>query len=223
MNNTLITGCNRGIGLAMARELSARGEHVIGVCRKPSAELQDLPLQVEAGVDVTDGSSLAALNERLGGTAIDRLILNAGVLSREGLANLDDAAFERIRQQFETNTMGPLRVVAALQQRLASSAKIAIITSRMGSVSDNTSGGYYGYRASKAAVNAVGKSLAEDLRPRGIAVFLLHPGFVQTEMTGGKGDVTPEQAAANLIARIDQLGMAESGSFWHANGQALSW
>lgn len=223
MGNTLITGCNRGIGLAMARELSARGEHVIGVCRKPSAELQALPLQVEAAVDVTDGSTLAALNERLGDTAIDRLILNAGVLSREGLDDLDEAAFIRIQQQFDTNTLGPLRVVAALQQRLSPSAKIAIITSRMGSVSDNTSGGYYGYRASKAAVNAVGKSLAEDLRPRGIAVFLLHPGFVRTDMTGGNGDVTPEQAAANLLARIDQLGIAESGSFWHANGEALSW
>lgn len=223
MSNTLITGCNRGIGLAMARALSARGEHVIGVCRKPSAELQALPLQVEAGVDVTDGSTLAALNERLGDTAIDRLILNAGVLSREGLGDLDEAAFSRIQQQFNTNTLGALRVVAALQQRLAPAAKIAVITSRMGSISDNTSGGYYGYRASKAAVNAVGKSLAEDLRPRGIAVFLLHPGFVRTDMTGGNGDVTPEQAAANLIARIDQLGMAESGSFWHANGEALSW
>lgn len=223
MSNTLITGCNRGIGLAMARALSTRGDHVIAVCRQPSTELQAMPLQLEAGVDVTDGKTLTDLNQRLGDIAIDRLILNAGVLSREGLGDLDEAAFSRIQQQFETNTLGPLRVVAALQQRLAPGARIAIITSRMGSISDNTSGGYYGYRASKAAVNAVGKSLAEDLRPRGIAVFLLHPGFVQTDMTGGNGDVTPEQAASNLIARIDQLGMAESGSFWHANGEPLSW
>ncbi len=221
--STLITGGNRGIGLAMARVLSARGNHVIAVCRQPSAELQGLPLQIEAGVDVTDSSTLVALDERLGDSTIDTLILNAGVLSREGLAELDEAAFTRIHRQFETNTLGPLRVVAALQHRLSPAAKIAIITSRMGSISDNTSGGYYGYRASKAAVNAVGKSLAEDLRPRGIAVFLLHPGFVRTDMTGGNGDVTAAQAATNLIARIDQLGMAESGSFWHANGEALNW
>jgi NAD(P)-dependent dehydrogenase (short-subunit alcohol dehydrogenase family) len=97
------------------------------------------------------------------------------------------------------------------------------MTSRMGSIADNDSGGSYGYRASKAAVNAIGKSLAVDLLPRGIAVFLLHPGYVATDMVGGHGDVTPAQAAERLIARVDGLDLARTGSFWHANGTALPW
>jgi NAD(P)-dependent dehydrogenase (short-subunit alcohol dehydrogenase family) len=218
VNFSLITGCNRGIGLAMAQALSGRGEQVIAVCRQSSPQLAALPVRVETGVDVTDGASLSALAARLGDCRIDRLVLNAGTLAREGFDALDAQAFDRMREQFETNALGPLRVVAALQSRL-----VALITSRMGSISDNGSGGYYGYRASKAALNAIGKSLAEDLRPRGVAVFLLHPGYVRTDMTGGKGDVTPQQAAANLIARIDELGLAQSGSFWHANGEPLPW
>ena len=97
------------------------------------------------------------------------------------------------------------------------------MTSRMGSISDNTSGGYYGYRISKAALNVAGKSLAEDLRREGIAVALLHPGYVQTDMTGHGGDVTPAQAAAGLVRRVDELNLENSGSFWHANGQRLPW
>jgi NAD(P)-dependent dehydrogenase (short-subunit alcohol dehydrogenase family) len=93
----------------------------------------------------------------------------------------------------------------------------------MGSIADNSSGGYYGYRMSKAALNAAGRSLALDLAPRGISVFLLHPGFVRTDMTGGNGDTSPEQSAANLVARMDALDAADSGSFWHANGQSLPW
>ena len=93
----------------------------------------------------------------------------------------------------------------------------------MGSLEDNTSGAYYGYRASKAAFNAVGKSLAVDLKPRGIAVAQLHPGFVQTRMVGFNGDLSPEQAAANLVLRIEELNLSNSGGFWHSNGEKLPW
>jgi len=223
MSSVLITGASRGIGLALASALSARGDQVIAACRRPSPELEGLPVRIEADVEVTDMASLYALAARLQDHAIDRLVLCAGVLARDGLSTLDADAFERMRQQFEVNSLGPLRTVAALQSNLRSGAKVAIITSRMGSIADNGSGGYYGYRASKAAVNAIGKSLAQDLRPRDIAVFLLHPGFVRTDMTGGAGDVSAEQSAANLIARIDELTLAESGSFWHANGEPLPW
>jgi NAD(P)-dependent dehydrogenase (short-subunit alcohol dehydrogenase family) len=114
-------------------------------------------------------------------------------------------------------------VTQALLGNLQPGAKIGIVTSRMGSVGDNTSGSYYGYRMSKAAVNAAGKSLAMDLKERGIAVALLHPGYVRTEMVGGGGDVEPEQAAAGLIARLDELTLDTTGGFWHANGEALPW
>ena len=106
---------------------------------------------------------------------------------------------------------------------LPEGSKLAIITSRMGSVADNTSGGMYGYRASKAAVNMIGRSLAHDLRPRGVAVQLLHPGFVRTEMTGGNGMTDPDESAVSIAARVDELTIESTGTFRHANGEPLPW
>lgn len=219
----LITGANRGIGLALARHYRARGDEVIAVCRHGSAELEATGADVQTGVDVADGAALAALAERLAGRAIDVLLLNAGVLCRDRLEGLAEADFEAMRRQFEVNALGPLRVVHALSGNLHRGARIGIVTSRMGSIADNGSGGYYGYRASKAAVNAIGRSLAIDLRDRGIAVFLLHPGHVATDMVGGQGEIRPDQAAANLVARLDALDLEQTGSFWHANGTPLPW
>ena len=223
MATILITGANRGIGLALAQQFAARGDDVIGVCRHGSDALAATGARVESGVDVTDGAAVDALARRLGDVRIDTLVLNAGILANESLGQIDDAGFDAMRRQFEVNALGPLRVAQALRGHLAAGGRIGIITSRMGSVADNSSGGYYGYRASKAAVNAIGKSLAQDLRSRGIAVALLHPGYVATDMVGGRGDVTPAQAAKQLVARLDALTLAESGSFWHADGSALPW
>ena len=223
MQTVLITGANRGIGLALAQQFTARGDRVIAVCRRSSAALDHTGARIESGIDVTDGQALDALADRLADLRIDLLVLNAGILSRETLGGIDAAGFDAMRRQFEVNALGPLRVAQALRARLADGAKVGIVTSRMGSVADNDSGGYYGYRASKAAVNAIGKSLAIDLEPRGIAVFLLHPGYVATDMVGGTGDVTPAQAAAQLIERLDTLTLAQTGGFWHANGSALPW
>jgi len=114
-------------------------------------------------------------------------------------------------------------VTHALLPHLKSGSKIANITSRMGSIEDNTSGAYYGYRASKAALNALGKSLAIDLKPKGIAVAQLHPGFVQTRMVGFNGDISPEKAASGLCQRIEELNIENSGGFWHSNGESLPW
>lgn len=223
MKTVLITGANRGIGLALAKHFTGRGDTVIATCRTSSDALAATGAQVEPGVDVTDDGALAALAERLGDTRIDVLVLNAGILGREVLGEIDEDGFDSMRRQFEVNALGPLRVAQALMGKLADNAKVGIITSRMGSVADNGSGGRYGYRASKAAVNAIGKSLAVDLAPRGIAVFLLHPGFVATEMVGGSGDVSPEQAAAQLVERLDTLTLEQTGTFWHANGSPLPW
>ncbi len=219
----LVIGANRGIGLALVQRLSAQGRTVIAACRRSSPALDAEAasgVRVEAGVDVTSDDSVAALGRRLDGVAIDELVCNAGIL-RDG--DLDDFTFEDVREQLEVNALGPLRVVRALRGHLARGAKVALVTSRMGSIGDNGSGGSYGYRMSKAALNAAGVSLARDLAAAGVSVAILHPGYVRTEMTGGHGNVTPEIAAAQLIERIDALAPATSGTFWHANGQVLPW
>ena len=220
MATFLITGANRGIGLELARLAAERGDRVIAVCRKSSPELEKLEVRVEADVDVTDDRSVAALAERLGDESIDVLVNNAGLLASEALGRLD---FDSIRRQLEVNALGPLRVTQALLPRLSEGSKVAIVTSRMGSIADNSSGGSYGYRMSKAAVNAAGVSLARDLAGRGIAVVLLHPGYVRTRMTGNNGNVEPAEAAAGLLARIDQLSVDATGQFRHANGEQLPW
>ena len=223
MNTALITGANRGIGLALAQHLIARGDRVIGACRHASDALAKTGARIESEVDVTDDAALAALARRLGDTRIDQLWLNAGILSRESLGAIATTGFDSLRRQFEVNALGPLRVAQALLERLGEGSKIGIITSRMGSIADNDSGGYYGYRASKAAVNAIGKSLAIDLKPRGIAVFLLHPGYVATDMVDGTGDISPAVAAERLVGVLDRLDIGQTGTFWHSNGSPLPW
>jgi len=223
MNTALITGAAGGIGRELARQLAERGATVIAVCRKPTADFGPLPVRVEAGIDIATDEGCAALAARVAGVPLDLVIHNAGVLSEESLDALDAGAAVRIRQQFEVNALAPLRLTALLAPQLVKGAKLVLITSRMGSMADNTSGGYYGYRMSKAALNAAGRSLAHDLAPRGVSVTMLHPGFVRTPMTGGRGDVDAATAARNLIARIDELTPATSGSFRHANGSPLPW
>ena len=219
MARILITGANRGIGLELARQLHARGDEVVAACRAASNALSALGVRVLEGVDVADPRSVEQLAAELDGTSLDVLINNAGLLTVESLDDFDE---DRIRRQFEVNTLGPLRVTRALLDCLGDGAKVAIVTSLMGSISDNGSGGYYGYRMSKAAVNAGGVSLARDLSSRGIAVGLLHPGMVATEMTGGRG-IPVEESAAGLIARIDELDLEHTGSFRHQDGRELEW
>lgn len=223
MQTALVTGANRGIGLALTQQYRRRGDRVIAVCRSDSKELRDSGAQVESGIDVTDDAALMALSRKLDRERIDHLWLNAGILEREKLGGIDEAGFDSLRRQFEVNALGPLRVVQALVDNLAGGSKVAIVTSRMGSMGDNDSGGYYGYRASKAAVNAIGKSLAVDLKPRGVSVFLVHPGYVATDMVGRSGDITPEVAAQRMVALLDKLGPQDSGSFRHSNGSELPW
>ncbi|MBI3438048.1 MAG: SDR family oxidoreductase [Proteobacteria bacterium] len=220
MVTSVVTGANRGIGLELCRQLRARGDHVVAVCRKSSPELEALGIRLEAGIDVSDASAVAALASRVKDVRIDLLVNNAGILRGE---SLDALNFDSVAEQFEVNALGPLRVTAALAPMFAPDAKVAIITSRMGSIADNGSGGYYGYRMSKAAVNAAGVSLAHDLAVRGIAVALIHPGMVATDMTGKHG-IAPRDAAQGVIARIDALTRDTTGRFWHAGtGEELPW
>jgi len=219
MANIVITGANRGIGPELARQYVARGDDVIAVCRQGSKEFNALRVEVIEGVDVTSDESVTDLASALRGRHIDRLVNNAGVLERDSLEALDFGAIER---QFRVNAMAPLRVTAALRHKLTPGGKVFIITSRMGSIDDNTSGGYYGYRMSKAAVNMAAKSLSIDLTDEGIGVFLLHPGMVSTDMTGHHG-IDVAQAARGLIERMDALDIGQSGSFWHQEGYELPW
>jgi NAD(P)-dependent dehydrogenase (short-subunit alcohol dehydrogenase family) len=178
-------------------------------------------VRIAAGVDVTSAESIADLRDRLQGLPIDTLINNAGILESTPLGDLD---IESIRRQFEVNAIGPLRLTQALLPLLHRGSKVILITSRMGSIADNSSGGSYGYRMSKAALCMAGKSLSIDLKPRGIAVGILHPGMVSTAMTGfTPSGITPVESVHGLLERIDALNLENSGTFWHAKGEVLPW
>ena len=219
MASWLVTGSNRGIGLALCRLLQARGDSVIAVCRTPSAELQELGVRIEAGIELTSATSLEDLATRLANVQLDGAILNAGILEGDDLKSF---SAESLQRQFEVNALAPLLLARTLLPNLSAGSKLGLITSRMGSIDDNGSGGYYGYRMSKTALNMAGRSLAVDLRPRGIAVVILHPGMVATRMVGYSG-TPPEQAATGLLARLDALKLGGSGRFWHAKGEELPW
>ncbi|MCX5937878.1 MAG: SDR family oxidoreductase [Cyanobium sp. LacPavin_0920_WC12_MAG_62_9] len=221
MKTFLITGANRGIGLEYCRQLQERGERVIAACRTSSPELETLGVRIEAGIDMTNDAAMASLVERLDGLHLDGLILNAGILESTGL---EDLKAESLRRQFEVNALGPLRLTHALLPQLGNGSKLILMTSRMGSIDDNSSGGSYGYRMSKVALNMAGKSLAIDLQSRGIAVAILHPGLVRTRMVNfNPQGISPAEAVLGLLARIDALTLENSGSFWHANGEILPW
>ena len=216
----VITGANRGIGLELARHYAQEGCEVIGVCRQSSDDLVDVAAQVIDGVDVTTDAGIEKLKAGLAGKSISLLINNAGLLQDEQLGSID---FDSIRVQMEINAYAPLRVAQALVPQIPEGGKIANITSRMGSIADNDSGGRYGYRASKAALNAFGKSLAMDLKQKGIAVAQLHPGYVKTRMVNFGGLISPEESARGLVDRIASLNLENTGSFWHSNGEELPW
>jgi NAD(P)-dependent dehydrogenase (short-subunit alcohol dehydrogenase family) len=219
MTTTLVTGCNRGIGLQLVKQLHERGDDVIGVCRQASEDLRKLGIRVIDGIDVSAGDSVELLKAKLGNERLDILINNAGILRHDSFGALD---YDSMLEQYRVNALGPLRVTEALVDNLAEDAKVAIVTSRVGSIEDNGSGGNWGYRASKTAVNMIGTNLMHELKPRGISVALLHPGLVATDMTRQHG-IPAQESARGLIARIDELNLENSGTFWHAEGYILPW
>lgn len=220
MKTAVISGANRGIGLALATQLADKGWDIIAVCRTDSEEIEQIANMVISGIDLCDTGDIQQVKSIIGDQQIDLLINNAGLLADEQLGDIN---FDTMRQQYEVNALAPLALTEALVDNMVEGSKVANITSRMGSIADNDSGGRYGYRASKAAFNAIGKSLAEDLKPRGIAVAQLHPGWVQTRMVNFSGLITTEESAAGLIQRIEELELANTGGFWHSNGEQLPW
>ncbi len=219
MARVVITGANRGIGLALTQKYLNEGHEVIALCRKSSEELSKSQAKVIEGIDVTDISCLEKAASEVG--EMDILINNAGLLTVE---TLDSMNFEDIQKQIEVNTYAPLKVALTLGKGLKKGSTFGILTSRMGSISDNDSGGYYGYRLSKAAANAAAKSLAMDLKDMGITVLMLHPGYVKTEMTGHQGLIDTQESAAGLYKVIQDHGkISDTGTFWHTNGESIAW
>ena len=217
-NNIVITGANRGIGLSLSALYQAKGWQVYGICRQSSDALNALGVSVIEDVDLAEDADIKKMARLLDGVGIDILINNAGILRDEVLGNIN---YDSIQTQFIVNTLAPLKVSEVLRPNFKTNGKLIMITSRMGSMHDNTSGGRYGYRMSKAALNAASVSLTHDLRDQGVAVGIIHPGYVRTDMVNGYGDITADESAKRIEQRISELNMQNSGSFWHSNGEVL--
>jgi NAD(P)-dependent dehydrogenase (short-subunit alcohol dehydrogenase family) len=226
MPSALITGANRGIGLAFARSFAADGWRVYGCCRHPdkARELKDLAGEVTVHrLDVTDGLQVAGLARELAGQPVDILVNNAGIYgSRTGFG---ETGYELWPQVFQVNVMAPLRLAERFVEQVAQSERklIVNISSNLGSIAENSSGGRYVYRSSKAALNMVAKSLSIDLADRGISVVMFHPGWVQTDMGGPKAAVTADESVAGMRAVIERLTSADSGRFFTYDGTEIPW
>jgi NAD(P)-dependent dehydrogenase (short-subunit alcohol dehydrogenase family) len=221
----LITGANRGIGLALAQSYVRDGYSVIGTARKPekAAALKDTGARVEQ-LDVTNSESVRAMAARLEGVPVDILINNAGVAGGDSrdMAALD---VDAIMLTLDVNTLGPLRVIQALYPNLqAGERKLVVnISSMMGSNELNTWGCCAGYRASKAGLNAINTTLAQDFGKEGMTFVVMHPGYVQTDMNEGKGNITPAQSAEGLVSVISGLSPSDNGKYYDWQGKALPW
>ena len=225
MSQTIvITGANRGIGFAMAKIFQQRGDTVYALCRQSSPQLDALGVQIIEGIDIATEAGITQASSALANCKINLLINNAGILRDESIQQFNTTT---ITEQFMVNALAPLTLTQALLGNFNAGSKIAFITSRMGSIADNDSGGRYGYRMSKAALNIGAVSLAKDLQATQIAVGY-HPGYVQTDMVNAagqtsNGDISANVAAERLIDLMDNLSLADSGVFKHSNGETLPW
>jgi NAD(P)-dependent dehydrogenase (short-subunit alcohol dehydrogenase family) len=231
MPSALITGANRGLGFEFARQYLADGWQVYAACRDPVSASELRRLAEDSGetlrilaMDVTDPASIKAAAEELDGQTIDLLLNNAGIIGPRGqtIGNIDYKAWAKV---IDVNTMGPTRVSEAFVDHVARSDRklIVTLTSGMGSLADNTSGGSIAYRSSKAAVNMVMRSLAIDLAPRGLTCVVVNPGWVQTDMGGANATLTPVESVTALRRLIDTLGPAQSGKFFNYDGREYAW
>ena len=221
MATICITGPNRGIGLELARQYRSRGADVLAVVRVPTPELSATGAEIFSNVDVSDEQSVKRLARELAGRKIDVLINNAGIFNdRHALAETN---VDTVREEIEVNTLGPLNVAQALCPLIADGGKLAIVSSNLGSIHNTARASGYGYNISKAGVNMLGKMLSLELSPRNIAVLLLHPGWVATDMTDHEGPVSAAESASGLIREIDALSMETTAAFRSWEGKDLPW
>lgn len=237
MPTILITGANRGIGMALTRLYASDGWQVIATCRNPDAATDLTTVAASSSgveihpLDVTDFAAIKSLAKILSGRAIDLLLNNAGRLGPRGKPQSRDEQllgsfdFDEFTAQFRVNTLAPLAMAEAFTDHVSASdqKKIVAISSRVGSIASNSSGGYYAYRASKAGLNAEFVSLAKDLEPRGISVAVLHPGWVKTDMGGPDADIEVHESVAGIRDVIDGLNLETSGSFFNYDGAEIPW
>jgi NAD(P)-dependent dehydrogenase (short-subunit alcohol dehydrogenase family) len=223
----LITGASRGLGLEFARQYAAGGWRVIATCRQPKAAKALAAIKGDTRIralDVTDPAQVRALARALKSEAIDLLISNAGIYGprKETFGQVDLEAWHRV---FETNVMGPMMVAEAFADHVARSERktIVALTSMMGSIAENRSGGSYIYRSSKAALNMVMKGLTYTLKPRKISVVLLHPGWVRTDMGGASAHLGIEESVTAMRNLIAGLKPADSGRFFNYDGREFPW
>ncbi len=221
----LITGANRGIGLALAKQFSKAGYTVIGTARSPekAVYLKATGARVEK-LDVASQDSVDALARSLGDIPLDILINNAGIKGHDA-KKLDDLEVDQLAQTLDVNTLGPLRLIQALYENVQQgpTAVVANISSMMGSMEMNTWGCCLGYRASKSALNSFTKTLAEDYGDKGLTFVTMHPGYVQTDMNDGEGNITPAQSAEGLFKVITGLDASNNGKFYDFKGKELPW
>ena len=221
----LITGANRGLGLEFARQYSAAGWKVIGTARKPATatDLKDLGVRVMQ-LDVADAESVAAMAAALADEPIDLLINNAGMANRDGMS-FETLSFEGIERVLQVNTIGPMRVTRALlpHLRLGKGRQIVHITSGLGSIEENTEGGFYGYRESKAALNMFNRSLAVNLKEEGFTCVVMSPGWVRTDMGGPQAKLSPEESITGMKKVIDGLSAEDTGTFQSWDGTIRAW
>ena len=221
MSTYLITGSNRGIGLELCKQIIERGDEVIATCREASSDLKKLGVRIEEDIDISSEESINNLRQALSGVELDCLIHNAGIYEFNSIDNFDH---ESIIRQFVVNALSPLSMTKSLKGLLKKYSKIGFITSRMGSIGDNSSGSSYGYRMSKVALSMAAKSLSKDLLKEDIYVAILHPGLVSTRMTGfTRNGISTKESANGLLKRIDSLDKNNTGTFWHTNGEILPW
>jgi NAD(P)-dependent dehydrogenase (short-subunit alcohol dehydrogenase family) len=232
MKTTLITGANRGIGLELAKEYAADGWRVLACCRHPEqAEAlhglvarQPGQIHIER-LDVTDLAQIENLAQTLAGESIDLLINNAGVYPDADSKGFGHTDYAEWIEAFRVNTMASLKMAESFVEQVARSGMKTMITisSKMGSIADNTSGGSYLYRSSKVAANMVIKSLALDLGQRGITAAVFNPGWVKTDMGGPNAVISVEQSVSGMRQVIGKLTLADSGKFLNYNGQEIPW
>jgi NAD(P)-dependent dehydrogenase (short-subunit alcohol dehydrogenase family) len=229
MPSIMITSANRGLGLEFARQYAADGWRIFAACRNPhaAADLRDLaragPVTIFP-MDVTDPQSIERAKAGLAEEAIDVLINSAGIVGKQNqrAGNVD---YEVWKQVLDVNTLGPLRVTEAFTDQIVRGERklVVTITSGMGSLADNISGGAIPYRSSKAAVNMAMRSAAIDLAPRGIACVLVNPGWVKTDMGGQGAPLTATESVAALKRLIASIGLAQSGKFFNYDGREYPW